>query len=412
MKRSEFLRDFVGTTGGLLLVACNKDLMDEFTKNENLDTVTIAEAEEWFNKSYRLKYASSRIIADDKPGYKRNAKWNSAKSMKDNKKQDYVWVPIDYDTTARPCIVTWDEKTAYRKKMAKQFALPIMEGLIVVKEKGKMKAFLAQIAYDPIAARYNGNQISKKDFTGWLMRCDWEDTLIDGEQYKKGEKIAAFDGVVGTKNGRTAQCRVVEVSYQTVEVSSCGPNCTEITVTLHRSLQLVCDGTGGGAPATGLNPDWFNNSEWSYMPISVPPVDTTVRSFNPTNVVMNSNSPDRSNFNQILNTTVSALGLAVDITGFSLDKGEAIARSIGANYEQFFPLAGAVGKRVGGIGVVLDGYQVFVGVKEGNFEWNMNSDLGNLIQLSLGVASLFVAPWVAVGFGAVSIGIAVYGSVK
>ena len=190
MKRTDFLRDFIGTTGGLLLVACNKDLMDQFTKNESLDTITITEAEEWYNKNYRLKYASSRIIANDKPGYKRNAKWNSAKSMKGN--QDYVWVPIEYDTTARPCIVTWDEQTTYRKKMAKQFALPIIEGLIVVKEKGKIKAFLAQIAYDPIAARYNRNQISKKDFTGWLMRCDWEDSLIDGEQYNEGKKNNSF----------------------------------------------------------------------------------------------------------------------------------------------------------------------------------------------------------------------------
>lgn len=47
--------------------------------------------------------------------------------------------------------------------MAKQFALPILEGLVTMKENGKMKSFLAQIAYDPITARYNDNQISKNE---------------------------------------------------------------------------------------------------------------------------------------------------------------------------------------------------------------------------------------------------------
>jgi hypothetical protein len=43
-----------------------------------------------------------------------------------------------------------------------------------------------------------------------------------------------------------------------------------------------------------------------------------------------------------------------------------------------------------------------------DFSWDMNGDLGNVLQLTLGVASLVAAPWVAAGFGAVSVGIAIY----
>ncbi len=41
MKRTEFLKDFVSTTTGLLLVACKKDLLNEFVGSENLDKITI-----------------------------------------------------------------------------------------------------------------------------------------------------------------------------------------------------------------------------------------------------------------------------------------------------------------------------------------------------------------------------------
>jgi hypothetical protein len=109
---------------------------------------------------------------------------------------------------------------------------------------------------------------------------------------------------------------------------------------------------------------------------------------------------------------LNALGLATDITGFSWDKAEAMVRATGGSFEQHFPLAGTIGKRIGMVGVVLDGYQVIVGITDGDFSWNMNGDLGNTLQLTLGIASLFVAPWVAVGFGAVSIGIAIYGSTQ
>lgn len=64
------------------------------------------------------------------------------------------------------------------------------------------------------------------------------------------------------------------------------------------------------------------------------------------------------------------------------------------------------------VGIALDGYQVIVGLTDGDFSWDMNGDLGNTLQLTLGVAGLFVAPWVAVGFGTVSIGIAIYGATQ
>ncbi|TAE39718.1 MAG: hypothetical protein EAZ70_06165 [Runella slithyformis] len=86
MKRSEFLKDFVGTAASVLLVACNKDLLDVIVSSENLDTITIEEAEKWFNETYRPKYVSLSTVSNEKAGYKRNGtkklptekKWQSS----------------------------------------------------------------------------------------------------------------------------------------------------------------------------------------------------------------------------------------------------------------------------------------------------------------------------------------------
>jgi hypothetical protein len=294
--------------------------------------------------------------------------------------------------------------------MSKQFVHPIMEGLIVYKEKNVNKAFLGQIAYDPIDAKSKKNTIQKSDFTGWLIKADWEDALMEGVNYKNGKIVSTFDAQ-SLKKGRVSDCYTTVVSYQTVSVQSCGPNCTEVTVTLTRSLQYICGGGGNSAYNNGSyfsNPSYFGgggggfgNGEGGYVPLSVQPLDTTSRTFDIRKAVCNPGS-DRALMSQGVADALNATGLAAGVTGFSLDKAEALARSFGGNLSRYDGLINGVGV----FGLVIDSVQLVAGVWDNGF--TLEDDGLNLLQVGLGVAGLLTVGWVAVTIGAVSVGVAVY----
>ncbi|TAF97940.1 MAG: hypothetical protein EAZ32_01615 [Cytophagia bacterium] len=173
-----------------------------------------------------------------------------------------------------------------------------------------------------------------------------------------------------------------------------------VTVTLHRSFEIVCTGgTGGGG---GYN--WFDGYEWSYTPISLPPFDTSVTTYRPRTAICHSHTADRATFNKNVENALFATGLATNATGWSLDKAEALARSVGGNMTQFKGLINGVGFA----GLVIDGAQLYMGIKDKNLgDWT-ESDYLNLAQVVLGGAAIVAGGWIAVSLGAVSIGIAVY----
>lgn len=113
--------------------------------------------------------------------------------------------------------------------------------------------------------------------------------------------------------------------------------------------------------------------------------------------------------------TINALGFASSLTGWSLDKAMVMARSIGSNVAETFPLVEVLGRRIAVVNAFYASGQLFIGVAEDGFTWD--DDGWNLVSASISVAAVFAigtaaAPWIAVGGGLVTVGIGVYTLVK
>lgn len=122
---------------------------------------------------------------------------------------------------------------------------------------------------------------------------------------------------------------------------------------------------------------------------------------------MNNNGHDRINFNYNLNQALDETGLANNILGWSLDKADALSKSVGGTGLKNFSPVLTVGTRlVGGVSLVLSGRQIYMAItNDGSMS---QSDWLNVAGGVLGVAAVISGGWVAVAAGGVSIGIAVY----
>lgn len=241
MNRKSFLKNLTITASGALILSCKDGVESSLTPASKIDDISIDEAKNFFENSYLDKFAALREQGSKK--HARKALWDRSEKLKDSKKQDYVWVPIEYDGDERPVVLFSDEKTLYRKELAKRYIQPIIEGLVVIKQKGELSAFLAQVTYDAFEYR-KVKKFTWENFSGSLLRADWDDNLIDGIIYNRGKVIDSLSNSA-TKNGRVADCTWIDVSYKTVVVTPCGPNCLNVEFTLHRASQLVCSGGGG-----------------------------------------------------------------------------------------------------------------------------------------------------------------------
>jgi hypothetical protein len=404
MKRKDFIHKLLISAGGVGIISCDELILDNSLSVKNLDNISLPEAKKWFlSQDFNID-KNSRLSSTKK--YKRKVDFEKSKLLKGKINLEYISIPVEYEDDSKPGIIYSDKNSTYREKLPKAYVHPIIEFLIIYKEKNQYKSLLAQVAYDRFAVDPNSTILKMENFTGWLLIADWEDKLQEGVQFQKGKPFNSFNLNL-SKKAKPTQCSEVTFTYQTVTGADCGPNCSEITVTLTVYSQLVCtnDTPSYNYPYNFYNYTSGGNDGYSsyYYYFDQYPI----RNYN-VQRAMCTGGADRSTFNSQIADAVNATSLAVDIVGFSWDKAEAIVRSTGGTFEQYFPLAGQIGKRIGMVGIALDGYQVIVGVTDGDFSWDMNGDLGNVLQLTLGVASLVAAPWVAAGFGAVSVGIAIY----
>lgn len=283
-------------------------------------------------------------------------------------------------------------------KLPKLYYHPIIEFLIVYKTQGKEKYFLAQIAYDRYTINKSDLTIRMNNFSGWLMNSDWEDTPSVGYFFNKGVQKSSFDRV-NLKNARPVQCNTGSFSYQTYEPISCGQNCNGVEITLHQTIITVCSSD----PYYNYENSYYNwtsgNTNDAYY--SVQQYQYPVANYVPRRAACHGGS-DRSTLNSQLENALFATGLATNVTGWSLDKADALARSIGGNLADFKGLINGVGVA----GVIIDSVQLGIGLWDGNVTFE--EDGLNAIQLGLGIVGLVAGGWIAVGVGAISIGIAVY----
>lgn len=335
MKRNQFLKNTLAFAAGSVLFSCKNEMISNFLALESTDSSDINEAKDWFQNIYLKEFNNSnaRIKGEDKK-YKRIANWDKANKNKDSKNQECILVPISYETADTPGFMMWDENTSYKQKLMEYYAQPILESLVVYKEKGKYCSFLVQVSYDRYNLKKKGSGIDFAKLTGFMLKADWDDNIINGAKLVDGKIIGTFSS---TKRARVNSCFAVSTSYTTVSVTSCGSNCYDVTFTLHTGSQMYCFDEGGGLYQSVLPPDLAGGSGYN-------PTYDYVRRFNPKNAVCNPSSNDRATLNQNLNDVVNALGLTADISGFTWDKAEAIARSTGGNFDDYWPEVGVIGK--------------------------------------------------------------------
>lgn len=104
MKRERFLKTIAAFAGGLTVVSCSPDLLDEMLPEaEAMENLSIGEAEKWFKDDYLPKASLLKVSGDGK-SHSRKAAWDRAKKPKNAKNKDFawVWVPLDYEGSARP----------------------------------------------------------------------------------------------------------------------------------------------------------------------------------------------------------------------------------------------------------------------------------------------------------------------
>ncbi|MEZ0540693.1 hypothetical protein [Fibrella arboris] len=374
------------------------------------EALSVEEAEKWFQSTY-LKGPAGARLAGDTGGHKRIAQWEKAVKHKQSGKREFVWAPIAYEDEKRPVLLDWDEKTEYKVELAKYFAKPLVEGVVVVKEKGVTNAFLVQIAYDPVALQMKGS-VTRENFSGWLVRADWNDRFIDGIKFEEGKSGEYYvDSKIDVKGGRRVY-QMITVKYQTVTGSSCGPNCTEVTVTEHTDTQWIwipdggVSGGGGGGGPVNTGPYY----DPSFGGGGVNGGTSAPTSFHMTTALSNRFSNDRRVFSQAIKDAVNATGLAASMAGFTVDKAQAIAGAIGAELRGLSPVVSIMGKSCAVLSLATSAGALYMGVADDGFTWD--DDGWNAVQTGLGVIGVGLiiagaAPVFAVAVGAVSIGIAV-----
>ncbi len=413
MKRKDFLQKLVLGLGGVTILSCENDFFENIPLEGSTEDFSIDDAKNWYNLKFYNK--NLRNTSNEKV-FKRKPNFDNATKKVSNKNETTLIVPMDYEDQYRPSLIHFDEKTRWKRNLVKEYLHPIVEFLIISKEKSKFTSHLYQIAYDLYKLPKNTRTLKLSDLNGLILIADLDDKIKNATVYEKGKKIL-IDNKQNNKKGKVSCGGWVEVKYYTYEGIDCGVNCGGIELTRHTKWQYVetdCggssdrgdswSGSGGGGNAAGSDsgnsPNPFD--EAPIDPFYIKPLDGCL--------LASGDGNSKNDLNQRLNDTLYAVGLTTDLLGFSWDKAEAMSRSIGAEMTFFNigEMGNSIGKKLGYFGVILGTTQLYIGWHEDGFQWEMDKDLGNAVQVAVGVAALVASPWIAVGLGTFSLGIAIY----
>lgn len=283
MDRNNFLKAFGTLTGGVLLFSCEEELIDHVTSSLELDELSIEEARAWFNTKYLAQFDFNTKLArieGNKKAYKRKTNWDKAEKKKNKNKKDFILLPIEYeDKFAKPGLVIYDDETSYKKEMQDIYIQPIIEKMVVFKEKNKEKAFIVQMSYDPFEMSKE-SEVNELNLTGMLIHSDWDDNPINGWFVEKGKVTNEFGQSDNSRISNT--CHTFYINYNSMTgAGSCddpeyiriygseGP-CNAVNMTVITRSVTVCTnadynqhnanyqngtygsgGGGGGTPSGG-----------------------------------------------------------------------------------------------------------------------------------------------------------------
>lgn len=194
----------------------------------------------------------------------RNLDWKNSKKVKSGK-HDFVWVPVTYEgDQIGTGLLMWRPGEEYVQKLAKYLCWSISEGFVAYrKPNGDYDGFLAQMAFDPMM-----NDISDPDymrkFSGLVINADMNENILRTWRFLEGRMIG-HSSPAQNKQGRVESCVTTTTQYTTISGQSCGPNCTEVTFTLHTTTNVMCDAANGSDPGymgsgTNTTGNWTGQS--------------------------------------------------------------------------------------------------------------------------------------------------------
>lgn len=214
-------------------------------------SISIEEARSYFTNTVLPSTASARAAAQSK--YERDIDWGTAKKVKQANGLEVIAVPISYKTNAKPGVMFWDSKTPDDKKRPKiENALDARECLLSFKDKsGHIQTQIVQYIPTKEYKQQKKGNISKDDFSGWVIAMTWDERPIIGYEFKNGKDIKQLTPVNSTSGGRVAYC---EFSYyQSIAVACypCGNNCTACDVGISGGYQGYCSDPSSNSGTDG-----------------------------------------------------------------------------------------------------------------------------------------------------------------
>jgi hypothetical protein len=388
--------------GGGVILSCKNDSFMSFLEPNASGNLSIKEAQAWFTDYYLKKYESAR--KNSALSHKRVPNWKEAKEVKSDRDISYILVPVNYEETGRPSFMAWNDETEFRTKIPQYFANPIFEALIIhTDDKGNTEAYLSQIAYDRFHLK--DGIFNLDTFTGGLLKSEWDDTLIEGRLYSNGKHGLTLNPE--TSRNRIADCDIYYFTYYTYDGHSCGTNCYEFEITEHRTYFVSCSGSGGGGggypyAAPGGGGFGGGSGEGGFH---IPEFAPNTTNFELKKAICNPGGIDRTTVNNNLATALNALGISAGVATLSNNMIEALVRSIGGTDQGVKIIQTVVGKTVGKVAFIWGGYEAFMGLVDGDITEN---DMLDVLEVVAGIGAVVAGGWLAVGYGTISLGIAIY----
>lgn len=410
MKRQEFVRNLLALSGTAFVYGCTDNLEFASPLSPNAGhspPIDASEAEKWFNKTYIPKFQNPSLNAQAS-SIERSLKWNSSVEVRQNT-ENFVWVPITYnDPNEFPTLVTWRDGQEYVRELAKFLKWYIAEGFIFYKDgEGKIQGSIVQVVYDPFKHK-PGKIIDSRYFTGMIIHANWDESPLRVWRYSDGHLESYFDSDKAA-TARVEQCVNVYYSYQTYSGFSCGPNCYDFTVTLHREVYTICDGDeGGGNTGSGGQgyPYYPGGGGGGQGNGGTPPVSSLPSPGYPYNYgkVARHEGDDYQIFMQRLNVTLQTLSISSATFGTSYTYAEVFIRTLGmedAFVMNTYKHVVNASRTLGWAGVAIGSVQLVISLADGEPITNSEYLLGASIVFGA-AAVLTPIGWVAITAGGIS----------